>query len=267
MSGPSAAGARMGLTAAITHEEEPTDELVTTLEASGIGVLRWPSVKTTRPRDPGRFRAAVDALDAYSWIVFTSRRAVAAVQLRRRTLPKGLQVAAVGSRVAAAIMAAGWPVHVVGVTDGSALAQALRFRLCGRDRVLFPAAEDGSSDLEVGLEGHPALLHRVAAYRTELLPLDSEACREVLEMDRVDAIAFLSPSAVRSVVSALEAEGCTEELFARPAVCIGGTTGRQARASGFRTVHQSSEMSKQAVGRLLAEVLGAAAAEEPQPSL
>ncbi len=267
MSGPAAAGGRMALTAAITHEEEPADDLVATLEALGIGVLRWPSVRTERPRDPGRFRAAVDALDAYSWIVFTSRRAVAAVQARRTTLPKGLQVAAVGARVAGAVEAAGWPVTVVGAGDGAALARALRLRLGDRDQVLFPAAEDGSSDLEIGLEGHPALLHRVAAYRTEVLALDSEACRQALEMGRVDAITFLSPSAVRSVVSALEAEGCTEELFARPAVCIGGTTGRQARASGFRAVHLSSEMSKQAVGRLLAEVLGAAAAEEPQPSL
>ena len=267
MSGPSAAGGRMALTAAITHEEEPADDLVATLEASGIGVLRWPSVKTVRPRDSGRFRAAVDALDAYSWIVFTSRRAVAAVQARRPTLPEGLQVAAVGPRVAGTMEAAGWPVTIVGSGGGSALARALRFRLCGRDQVLFPAAEVGSAALEIGLEGHPALLHRVAAYRTEALALDSEACRQALEMGRVDAITFLSPSAVRSVVAALEAEGCSDELFDRPAICIGRTTGRQARASGFRAVHESSEPSKRAVGRLLAEVLGAAAAEEPQPSL
>lgn len=267
MTDPDATGSAPRLTAAVTHEEEAADELVTTLDALGIRVLHWPSVRTASPREPGRFRAGVDGLDAYSWIVFTSRRAVAAVQARRPTLPKGLQVAAVGPRVAGAVEAAGWPATVVGAGDGAALARALRFRLAGRDRILFPAAEVGSSALEMGLEGHPALLHRVAAYRTERLPLDSEACRQALEMDRIDAITFLSPSAVRSVVAALEAEGCTDELFARPAMCIGRTTARQARASGFRTVHQSSEMSKQAVGRLLAEVLGVPAVVEPPQSL
>lgn len=251
---------------AVTHELEERDALVGALEDAGASVLCWSVVRTAPPEDGAACRAALNELERFDWIVFTSRRAVDAVHDLGRTIPTTLRVAAVGPRVAQSVRSAGWPLTLVGTGGGAALAEALAPRVSADARVLFPAGEQASTALEEGLRSRGAAVHRVHVYRTEPVALDGARCRAALESSQVDAVTFLSPSAVQSTVASLDTEGCARMLRRVPALCIGTSTGDSAREAGFGDVHESPEHKKDAVARLLGPALGMSLATQPQPS-
>ncbi|MCP4659163.1 MAG: uroporphyrinogen-III synthase [bacterium] len=217
----------------VTRPEEPDGPLVTLLRRRGARVLHWPVVRIDPPEDPRPLEAALERLDEYDWIVFSSARAVSAVAGRATPSQDGPRVAAVGSATAGALTAAGWRVDLTAhPARGAALVQALAEAGCAGARVLFPASAIARPTIPDGLRARGARVEEVTAYRTRPCPLDRDRCLAELRRGAIAAITFASPSAVDGLQRALGTEGFDLLLAAAPSVAIGPTTAEALDRAG-----------------------------------
>jgi uroporphyrinogen-III synthase len=110
--------------------------------------------------------------------------------------------------------------------------------------VLVPRAEDGRRELVDGLRAAGAEVIAPVAYRTVVAP--REALAPLVDAARrgaIDAVAFASPSAVRSVVAAFEPDLLP---LARAALAaIGPTTADALRATGLPVVVEPARATAQ----------------------
>jgi uroporphyrinogen-III synthase len=113
-------GALRGWTIGITRAERQLGEARRLFEAAGARVVDLPALAVTPPDSWGPLDDALEELDDFHWIVFSSANAVEAVQQRlgRRGAslahrPTGLKLAAVGRKTAAVLESVGAPADFV----------------------------------------------------------------------------------------------------------------------------------------------------------
>lgn len=232
----------LGRTIVVTRPAGGPDALSDRLRELGAAVRELPAIELAPPRDPGPLDAALRSLERFDWVAFASATAVERVVGRLAAL--GLPAAALASRRLAAVgpataarleAALRAPDLVPPAATGAALAEALAPAVRGR-RVLLPRPAEGRPELLEGLAAAGAEVTAVEAYRTEAVPPARLApLRGWLEAGEVDAVAFASPSAVRAVLAALDAEG--GRLLGRALVAaIGPATADALRAAGLAPV-------------------------------
>ena len=231
-------GPLAGVGVAVTRGEGPEGPLTQALRTLGARVLDWGSIAFRPPEDPGPLEGALERLQEFHWVIFSSPRAVDAVVSRVAEAPAGLRCAAVGPSTAASLRVAGWPAHRI-PEDGTGEGLVEAFREVGDAsgaRVLFPASAVAREVIPEGLRAMGAVVERVTAYRLVTLPVDPGACEAALEGGEVQVVAFASPSAMNGLK-----EGIGEGLFARlamtvPAAAMGPTTAGALREVGWQRV-------------------------------
>lgn len=229
-------GRLSGRVVATTREGDTDDPLTLALRAEGAEVRVWPTLSFLEPRDPAPLRGALERLDTFGWLAFTSARAATAVTREGPFREGHGRVAAVGDATARALRDAGWPVHRVG-EGGGAVGMARSMAADGTLRgtpVLFFAGSKARPDLERELVAEGAVVHKVEVYRTEVTPPDGDAVRADLEQG-VAAVLFASPSAVRGLSVALEG-GLAAALLGSAVVAIGATTAAALLEAGLGRV-------------------------------
>ncbi len=249
---------------AVTRGKQGEDRLAERLRALGAQVLDVPAIAAAPPDEATQ--AATDAvlrrLDDFEWVAFASGNAVEQTVSRLAALGLGtealsrLRLAAVGPATAETLArAVRAPDLVPAEARGAALAAALAPQVRGR-RVLVPRAEDGRPELVDGLRAAGAQVAAPVVYRTVPAPADRlRPLGEALQRGEVDAVAFMSPSAVQSVVAAL---GPRAALLGRTVVAvIGPTTAEAAAAAGLRVDVQPAAARGEALAEAIAERLGA----------
>ena len=252
-----------GRRVAITRGKQGEDALAEGLRALGAEVLDFPAIAVAPPEAAAQ--AMVDAvlrrLEDFEWAVFASGNAVEQTLLRLGAVGLGpealarLRLAAVGPATADKLASAVRPPDLVPAeARGAALAVALAPHVRGR-RVLVPRAEEGRPELVEGLQAAGAHVVAPVVYRT--VPAAPESLRplgDALERGEVDAVAFMSPSAVRSVVAAL---GPRAPLLGRTVVAvIGPTTAEAATAAGLRVDVQPGAARAGALAEAIAARIG-----------
>ncbi|MET0553297.1 MAG: uroporphyrinogen-III synthase [Vicinamibacteria bacterium] len=221
----------------VTRQPEQARGLADALAEEGALVVEVPLIETASPEDPSALAAAVAALDAYDWIVFTSANAVRALadacdrSARARVLPPALRIAAVGPSTAEAVgrAFAGAAVLLQPESDFRAegLADAFRaFPIRGR-RIVLPSSVRARDTLAEALRAQGASVTVVTAYRT-VTPADAGARIRAALADGIDVVTFASPSAVDGF-----AETCPDRRTWPPAAVIGPVTEAAARERGF----------------------------------
>jgi uroporphyrinogen-III synthase len=230
----------VGRVIATTRDGDPGDRLVAGLRAEGCRVPVWPTLSFAVSRSPEALRSAISRAAAYDWLVFTSARGVAVVTELQAEAPVDVRVAAVGPSTAEALRDHGWPVTTVGDGGAEALVHriATDFDLDGA-RVLFPAASGARPTLEEALRRLGARVDRVEAYHTRQARPDRAMVKRDLA-GGVDAVTFTSPSAVRSLATALDRDW-PDVLASCSVVTIGDTTTAAARKSGLVDVTTAPE--------------------------
>ncbi len=228
---------------AITRGEGADGPLTQILRARGARVLQWGSIAFAPPEDPAPFFEALEGLEAFDWICFSSPRAVDAVVSRIPEPPPGVKMAAVGPSTAKDLLAGGWPVdRVPEKPSGEGLVR--EFEVAGDGAgalVFFPASAIARDTLPRGLEALGARVVQVTAYQMVNLPMDREACAAAFEGGEVQVVTFASPSAMEGLRT-----GVGEELFLRlagavPAAALGATTADALRSAGWERVQVASD--------------------------
>jgi uroporphyrinogen-III synthase len=221
----------------VTRAEDADGPLSRELRDLGLDVLLWPAVSVS-PADPAPLAAALAQIDAFAWIVFASRHAVAAVLEQLPAPPAGVRVAAVGQATAQVLRQRGWTVDLVpDEANAAALLAALGGqKLAAGARVLYPASSRALPMIAAGLAQLGARVTQVEAYRTEGTALDVAECHAWIERDGVAAVTFASPSAVTELAQALGAADFRRLLTTAAAVAIGSTTARELSTRGHQAV-------------------------------
>lgn len=176
------------------------------LTALGAYIFTQPSIRITDPPDWAPLDSALDTLDEYDWIVFSSGNGVDS--FFRRLFDRGgdlrrlgrVKLAVVGTSTAERL--AGYHVKADLVPEkfnAEALAEALIGEAKGR-RFLLARASRGRQVLADALEAAGARVDSVVVYsNTDVEEPDLNAARE-LGAGEIDWVTVTSPAAARSLV-------------------------------------------------------------------
>lgn len=224
--------ANMGV--AVTRAEADDGPLSSRLRAVGAQVVYWPAVDIGPPDDPRPLEQALAELERFHWIVFSSPRAVAAVTGRVHEPPGRPKVAAIGMSTAQALMAEGWPVHLIPKPfNAEQLVKA--FEQTGwadGARVFFPSSSIARPTIPEGLTALGADVLQVAAYDATPTAVDGDRCLADVEAGTVDVVTFTSPSAVRGLKQGLGPEHFDRLMELTLPAAIGPTTADALREAG-----------------------------------
>lgn len=251
-----------GRTIAVTRGEKRNDPLAVRLRELGAHVLEVPSIAFAPPVSYEPLDEALRELSRFSWAVFASATGVERTLQRAAELRIGaedwapVKLAAVGPATAERLaLELRVPDLVPAEARGSALADALAPLVAGR-AVLVPRAEEGRPELVEGLLRARAEVCAPVAYRT--VALEPEALlplAEALQRGEIDAVAFASPSAVRSVLAAL-GPGAARILGRVVLAAIGPTTSGALRAAGLDAAVEPPTYTVPALADAIASRLG-----------
>ncbi|MGQ9547763.1 MAG: uroporphyrinogen-III synthase [Roseiflexus sp.] len=238
-----AAGRLQGKRVAVTRAAERAEGLASALRAEGAEVRICPTIAYAPPDDPAPLEAALQHLDRYDWIIFTSAAAVDALAERGALPPPAhVCVAAVGKATAASIEARGGRVDLIPAEQNAEGLLAALPDVAGK-HFLLPVASIARETLAVGLRERAALVDVVTAYRT----VPGSGARDLITLlceRSLDAIVFSSPSTLRYLLDGMEQFGIDRSvaralLTGVALIAIGPTTARALRDEGLPIAAQA----------------------------
>ena len=230
-------------TALLACSEMKAEILASGLAALGAEILVFPVMEIREIADRRALDTALDHLDKYDWIIFTSaygvrfflgRMAERGIAMERSGWPK---VCAVGPATAAALEKRGVRVTLIPrdyVAEGILAAfQERQASLSGAPgiRILLPRARQARDLLPNVLAKIGALVDTVPCYETVLPAIDREQVQTVLRRPP-DLLVFTSSSAVRNFVAILGGEGARSVFGGSTVAALGPVTTHTLAACG-----------------------------------
>jgi uroporphyrinogen III methyltransferase/synthase len=218
-----------GRTVAVTRTRAQASSLSTALAAQGADVIEVPLIEIQGPSDGGdAFRAAIDEVSRYDWLVLTSpngaRRMLDAIRDAR--VLGGLRVAAIGPATAAVLRAGNVVADVVPERYvAESLLEALPEPGPDGGRVLLLRAEVARDVLPEGLRARGWRVDVVPAYRTVPASVTDEQRRAIAG---ADVVTFTSSSTVDRFVDAVGLDRLPPIV-----ACIGPVTADAAAGHGI----------------------------------
>jgi uroporphyrinogen III methyltransferase / synthase len=238
----------------ITRAPRQSVELIEKLIALGAAPESLPLVAFAAPEDYRPLDAALEELENFDLIIFTSENAVRAVVKRastrgtlRNVAGRRSRAAAVGPTTAAAAERAGFFVDYQAQThSGAALAHELGERLRGQT-VFLPRSDRANPDLPTLLKEFGAEVTEAVAYRTVVpVNLDQQKVADILAGES-DAILFFSPTAVEHFVGVV-GEPALQKLQQQSALtAVGPITANALQQAGADNMIVAADTTADAV--------------------
>lgn len=238
-------------TVLVTRRAEQARVLVNEIEKEGGLALLFPTIAIGPPESWGECDDAIERLETYDGILFTSVNAVEAFLQRchvrglRDDLLRSLKVFAVGGKTGLALEEFGLRVSDIPRNfNAAALAEMLKGTDIRGKRFLFPQGNIARDELRLQLSESGAQVDSVVVYRT-VMPDQGEIAPviEGLRSGAIDVITFASPSAVTNFVHMPGADLLTAIPPATRIAVMGRTTAAAAREAGLRVdiiAHEST---------------------------
>ncbi len=246
-----------GKTVLVTRARKQASALSEGLRLHGAEVIEAPAIRIEPPEDWRPLDEAIESLERYDWILFTSANAVEpfvdrlTLAGRRIADLERIAVAAIGPMTSAALEAQGLRADVVPERFiAEEVYDALRRhgKLAGR-KALLPRAD-------IAREALPELLRKdgmevdvVVAYRT--VPAREEILGgiKLVLQDKIDVVTFTSGSTVRSFFSIIDDKDNLRDKFV-PA-SIGPITSQALEEQGFPPGIEAKEYTSKGLIRAI----------------
>ncbi len=228
----------------ITRPEKQAEGLARLLWAQGARVIHFPVIEIAPPADWKPLDDALERLQGYRWIIFTSANGVdfffRRLRERRKDIRelKGIKIATIGPATEAAVEKLGIGVDLV---PEDYISEGVVRAFAGQDlrgcRILLPRAVEARDVIPKGLGKMGANVDVVSAYRTVKAGTDPSLLLTLFKDGAVDAITFTSPS---TVVNFFKIIGEDFKLPSAVKVAtIGPVTEAAARRAGLEVhIHQ-----------------------------
>jgi uroporphyrinogen-III synthase len=230
----------------VTRSRSQVRELAELIESLGGETYAFPLIKMVPPRNSGPLDEALNRIETFDWVMFTSPNGVRfflkrmdELGIKRSRLTARL--AAVGPRTAAVLRENGLTVSVLPaefVAEG--LLDSLRGRLKAGETVLLPRADIARKTLPEELSRLGLYVTEVDAYDTVIDGENAAEAAEMLKSNAIYAIAFTSSSTVKHFVQVMEPYGLPALLEGVLIACIGPITAETAAQLGLK-VHVVAE--------------------------
>ena len=222
----------------VTRPRNRSSRTAELLREKGAEVLELPSIKTVPLKDQGPLHAAMEKMETYQWMVFTSPTGVEVffdeLKKQKKDIRSlcGVRVAAIGQGTASTLEQRGLLADLVpSVYDGDTLARELAEKLGGGERILIPRALKGNENIVPILEEKGASVDDIGIYETvyesgRLIDPGKE-----LESGNIDCVVFTSASTVKGFVESTKGA----DYSGLVAACIGKQTKAAADQFGMET--------------------------------
>lgn len=227
-----------GKTIVVTRRKEQAKEFSDILTRYGADVLLFPAVEIVEPPNWEACDAALERIEQFSGILFTSVNAVNYFFNRALLKEKAESVLrcplyAVGEKTKSAVESfGGTTVAIPEHYSGEALGNLLARNSVKEKKFLFPKGNLGKGDLVSVLTSHSASVETVTVYHTREPQMDDERKQRLKEIDEhADMITFFSPSSVKNFIHQATLDVAKKKQIA----VIGGTTADAVTRLGLKT--------------------------------
>jgi uroporphyrinogen-III synthase len=224
----------------VTRPRAQAESLVDGLKAGGFDPIYFPVIEIRPFEDNPELDEALNNINKYAWVVFTSVNGVEVVSEKMKQYSPLPRVAAIGPKTAAALKAHSvTPDFVPEEYVAEEILPGLG-DLHGK-WVLLPRAEIARKALPEAITAAGGMVHEIAVYQTLPASLDLEGFAAL--RSGVDVITFTSPSIVHNFLVLVRQNGVDPfNLPGHPVfVCIGPITERAARQEGFTNLVAAKE--------------------------
>jgi uroporphyrinogen III methyltransferase/synthase len=231
----------LGKTVVVTRARAQASDLVDRLTDLGAECLECPTIRVVPPDDWGPLDAAIDDLDTYDWLVFTSVNGVSF--FFERLYEKGKDVralkdvhtAAIGPATAERLGDFGLKSDIVPKTyQAESVVEAFEQEPMEEKRVLLPRAKEARPILPVELVKMGAVVNEIPVYQTEQASENVDELIKRLEQGAIDIVTFTSSSTVKNFKALLPADRFESLIKGVTVASIGPITTDTAKELGFK---------------------------------
>jgi uroporphyrinogen III methyltransferase/synthase len=223
--------------------EKKMAELVVGLEAMGGKVIPFPVIEVRDIEDKRLLDLALDSIDEYAWIIFTSVHGVSFFMQRLDergigSVPHSMpRICAIGPATAKAVNESGYKVALIperfvaeGIIEALGKYSGGLNSLVGK-RILLARAKEGREILPEELRASGVLVDVVPCYQT-VRPDFPEGRVQQLRRLRPDLIVFTSSSALRNMIDIIGQEDGKRMILESIVAVLGPVTGNTAASFG-----------------------------------
>lgn len=243
----------------VTRATRQASTLADKISALGGEPWEFPTIEIAPPLSFDQMDEAINRIETYQWIIFTSVNGVQSFFDRLKYLRKdvrdlkGIRLCAIGPRTQAEVEQFGLIVDSVPKEyRAEAIVEGLKDRIVSGERVLLPRAETARQILPQALSERGVAVDEVTAYRTIQGRGDVQRVTELLQSKRAHAVTFTSSSTVTNFVNMLNADNLSELLRDVVVASIGPITSQTVQELG---VHVDVEAKEYTIDGLLAALL------------
>ena len=161
----------------ITRAREQAEELSRLLQGYGAHVVAFPTIEIALPEDWHPLDEAIEKLDSYGWVIFTSVNGVRFFTQRLKkkrgglTALEGKKICAIGPRTQGELEEMGIPVAFCpSEYRAEGVAEGLKARRIKGQKILLPRARGARKILPEALQEAGAVIDEVEAYRSPHQP-------------------------------------------------------------------------------------------------
>ena len=247
-----------GRTIVVTRAVAQASRFVELLESAGATVVEAPTIVIEPPASWEPLDRALDALDGFCWVIFTSVNGVAMVD--RRLADRGLawsafadkRIAAIGPATADALAAHDVRAAIVPAEyRAEALVERLRDEIRSGDGVLLPRAAQTRDLLVRELQAAGARVAEVPVYETRTVSDTADRLRAAFAAGRVDVVTFTSSSTVRHFAALFTDEERRRWFPGFVVAAIGPVTAATADELGLPTAIMPADYTIPALARAI----------------
>ena len=241
----------------ITRPRAQADNFAEQLRSAGFEPVYFPVIEIRPIEDNIALERALQKLNCYEWVVFTSVNAVDILFDRFSSLFKGQELsvkfAAIGPKTADALRVRGVTPHFV---PEEYVAEAILpglGDLCGK-WVLLPRAEIAREALPQAIFHAGGIPHEISVYKT--IPAQPDPDGLAALKSGVDVVTLTSPSIVRNFVAVCRQYGLDPlNLPNNPHfACIGPITEQAAREEGLTNLVMANEYTTEGLTEVISHL-------------
>jgi uroporphyrinogen III methyltransferase / synthase len=228
-----------GKTVLVTRARIQAKIFAELLEEEGAQVIEFPTIDVAPLRTSTRIDKAIENLDRYNWLIFTSVNGVTFFFQRLREMQsdvrdlKGIRIAAIGEKTKSEINKMGIKVDLIPQEfRAEGLIELFEKIDVDGSRVLIPRAKIARQILPVKLRKMGASVDVLPVYETKMPEkLKIDKLRRLLRNGFIDVITFTSSSTVKNFFSMI---GRDKKIISRSTIaCIGPITAETIRSFGI----------------------------------
>ncbi len=243
-----------GKTIVVTRAREQASDFRVLLEEKGAQCLEFPTIEVVRPSSWKPLDSAIEHLEDYDWVIFTSVNGVRfffqRLQKNREDVRalRGVRLGAIGPKTAAALKERGLRLDLVpSVYRAEALIDSLGQEEVRGKKFLLPRAAKAREILPEKLREMGANVDVISAYETLRPPDKGDGVRRRLQKGEIDCITFTSSSTVENFAAMFPKEDLASTVGRATIACIGPITAETARRYGLEVSVMPAEYTIEAL--------------------